>query len=97
MDDEEIEINMEDILYEFCCSLAKNAGIQELLENYEEALSMYNLAKFVLDFLRSPSQVAPVSSLLSEIPPIDPENVTNFTLSSDKVQDRLLRIQSKVS
>lgn len=94
---EELDFEIEDIIFKFSCSTAKDAGIQELLENYHEAASMYNISNHLLSVLATPPQMVPVSSALSEISIIDPELTSKFKIIQDKISDRIESIQNKVS
>ncbi len=94
---EDLAFNIEDILFEFTCTIAKDAGIQELLENFDEATTLYHTANYLVEFLQTPAQFAPISSLIADIPPLNPDYTTNFIGISDKIRDRMSCLQNKIS
>lgn len=93
---DEISIRIEDVLYDFTCLLAKDAGIQELLENYDEAAALFSIANYLADCLKNPSEMAPISSLISNIPPLDYDYKQSLINLSDRIRDRITSMQNKI-
>lgn len=95
LEENEVSPSIESILYSYSCSFAKEAGIQELLDNHQEANSLYLIANFILQFLLKPCQTVPVVTLLANINQPDEHQKLNLSACSDKLQERLILLQNK--
>ena len=68
------QIRIEDLLFQAACRYAKEGGIQELLDNFEEANSKYLSAILLFNSLLRPSELAPITSKFAQIPVINTNN-----------------------
>ena len=60
-------VRIESLLLNAAFRSAKEGGIQELLEQHEEARSKYLLASFLINSLLNPLELAPITSKFAQI------------------------------
>ena len=81
-------VQFETLLLNAAFRSAKDGGIQELLEQQEEARSKYLLASFLIKSLLNPSELAPITSKFAQIscPPDSSQTLNRFL---ELIQERL--------
>ena len=81
-------IRIENLLLNAAFRSAKEGGIQELLEQYDEARSNYLLASFVIKSLLNPSELAPITSKFAQIT-TSSESSNTLNRYLELIQERL--------
>lgn len=77
---------IETLFLQSAFKFAKEAGIQELLDQIDEARIKYLSAIFLLKSLINPTENAPITSKFAQIQMQQPETLTEYL---DLIQDRL--------
>lgn len=83
------QIRIEDLLLQAACRSAKEGGIQELLDNLEEANSKYLSAILLFNSLLKPSELAPITSKFAQIPVININNQPFINKYLEILKDRI--------
>ena len=83
---EETTPKIETLLLQSAFKFAKEAGIQELLEQIDEARTKYLSAIFLLNSLINPTENAPITSKFAQIQIQQSETLTVYL---DLIQERL--------
>ena len=84
--EEALSTRIELLLHQAAFKFAKEGGIQELLEQEEEARSKYLTAFFLLKSLVNPTELAPITSKYAQIQLQEMEQLYSYL---NLIQDRL--------
>ena len=85
---EETTPKIETLLLQSAFKFAKEAGIQELLEQIDEARTKYLSAIFLLNSLINPTENAPITSKFAQI---QIQQSETLTACLELIQERLLK------
>lgn len=77
---------IESLLLQSAFRFAKEGGIQELLEQQEEARSKYLTAAFLIKSLVNPTELAPITSKFAQINQQSPELIRYLDLIQEKLK-----------